>query len=143
MTWRVGRTISKKYRAKIYRMRFSGGMQVNWEKIKLGLWSAIGGAIVLAIVGFNWGGWVMGGTAQKTAEEMAADAVADRLASICVAQFNQDSEKDQKLKKLEETNTWERDDYVEKQGWATMPGEKEADSKVAGKCAELLVQLGQ
>ena len=116
---------------------------MNWEKIKLGLWSAIGGAIVLAIVGFNWGGWVMGGTAQKTAEEMAADAVADRLASICVAQFNQDSEKDQKLKKLEETNTWERDDYVEKQGWATMPGEKEADSKVAGKCAELLVQLGQ
>ncbi len=26
---------------------------------------------------------------------------------------------------------------------ATMPGEKEADSKVAGKCAELLVELGQ
>ena len=116
---------------------------MNWEKIKLGLWSAIGGAIVLAIVGFKWGGWVMGATAQKTAGEMAADAVADRLGSICVAQFNQDSEKDQKFKKLEETNTWERDDYVEKQGWATMPGEKEADSKVAGKCAELLVQLGQ
>jgi pimeloyl-ACP methyl ester carboxylesterase len=112
---------------------------VNSEKIRRGLWSATGGAIVLAIVGFSWGGWVTGGTAQQTAEKMAADAVTDRLASICAAQFNQDSEKDQKLKKLEETNTWERDDYVEKQGWATMPGEKEADSKVAGKCAKLLV----
>ena len=77
------------------------------------------------------------------AEDMAEDAVVGRLAPICVEQYNQDSEKDQKLKKLKETKSWERDDYVEKQGWATMPGEKEADSKVAGKCAELLAELGQ
>ena len=78
-----------------------------------------------------------------SAEELAQKAVVARLAPICVEQFSQDSEKNQKLKKLEETNSWQRDDYVEKQGWATMPGEKEADSKVAGKCAELLVELGQ
>ena len=113
------------------------------EKIKQGLWGAAGGAVVLAVIGFTWGGWVTGGTAQKMAEEMAENAVVDRLAPICVEQYNQDSEKDQKLKKLKETKSWERDDYVEKQGWATMPGEKEADSKVAGKCAELLAELGQ
>ncbi len=112
---------------------------MNWEKIKTTLWGAIGGAIVLAIVGFAWGGWVLGGTAQKMAEELAQSAVVARLAPICVEQFNQDSEKDQKLKKLKEANPWERDDYVEKQGWATMPGEKEADREVAEKCAELLV----
>jgi len=116
---------------------------VNWEKIKTAQWGAIGGAIVLAIVGFAWGGWVLGGTAQNMAEELAQRAVVDRLAPICVEQFNQDSEKDQKLKKLKEANPWERDDYVEKQGWATMPGEKNPDSKVAEKCAELLVELGQ
>ncbi len=116
---------------------------MNWEKIKTPLWGAIGGAIVLAIVGFAWGGWVGGGTAQQMAEELAQNAVVARLAPICVEQFNQDSEKDQKLKKLKEANSWERDDYVGKQGWATMPGEKEADSKVAGKCAGLLVELGQ
>ncbi len=77
------------------------------------------------------------------AEELTQKAVVARLAPICVEQFNQDSAKDQKLTALKETNTWERDDYVEKQGWATMPGEKEADSKVAKKCAELLVELGQ
>ncbi len=116
---------------------------MNWEKIKTALWGAIGGAIVLAIVGFAWGGWVLGGTAQNMAEELAQRAVVARLAPICVEQFNQDSEKDQKLKKLKEANPWERDDYVEKQGWATMPGEKNPDSKVAEKCAELLVELGQ
>ncbi len=77
------------------------------------------------------------------AEELAQKAVVARLAPICVEQSNQDSEKDQKLEKLKETQSWDRDDYVEKQGWATMPGEKEADSDVAGKCAELLVELGQ
>ena len=113
------------------------------EKIKQGLWGAAGGAVVLAVIGFTWGGWVTGGTAQKMAEEMAENAVVDRLAPICVEQYNQDSEKDQKLKKLKETRSWERDDYVEKQGWATMPGEEKPDSKVAGKCAELLAELGQ
>ncbi len=77
------------------------------------------------------------------AEELAQKAVVARLAPICVEQVNQDSEKDQKLKKLKEANSWERDDYVGKQGWATMPGEKNPDSKVAEKCAELLVELGQ
>ena len=116
---------------------------MDWEKIKPALWGAVGGAIALAIIGFAWGGWVTGGTAQKMAEKMAQEAVVARLAPICVEQYNQESEKDQKLKELKESKSWERDDYVEKQGWATMPGEKEADSNVAGKCAELLVELAQ
>ncbi len=118
-------------------------MQMNWEKIKPGVWGAIGGAIVLAIIGFIWGGWVTGGTAQKMAEEMAEAAVVDRLAPICVEQYNQDSEKDQKLNELKEESSWKRSDYVEKQGWATMPGEEKPDGKVAEKCADLVIQLGQ
>ena len=118
-------------------------MQMNWEKITPGLWGAVGGAIVLAIVGFAWGGWVTGGTAQEMAEEMAEDAVVARLAPICVEQFNQDSEKDQKLKELKEESSWKRGDYVEKQGWATMPSEKTPDSKVAEKCADMVMQLSQ
>jgi len=118
-------------------------MQVDWEVIKPALWGAIGGGIVLAIIGFAWAGWVTGSSAQKMAEELAQNTVVARLAPICVEQFNQDSEKDQKLEKLKETRNWERGDYVEKQSWATMPGENEADSKVAGKCAEFLAELGQ
>ncbi len=116
---------------------------MNWEKIKLSLWGAIGGAIVLAIVGFAWGGWVTGQTAQEMAEEMAEGAVVDRLAPICVEKYNQDSEKDQKLKELKEESSWRRSDYVQNKGWATMPGEKNPDSKVAEKCADLIIQLSQ
>ncbi len=108
-------------------------------KIKFSLWGAVGGAIVLAIIGFAWGGWVTGGTARI----MVEDAVVSRLTPICVEQFNRDSEKDQKLKGLKKEDSWKRDDYVEKQGWATMPGEKKPDSKVAEQCVTLLMKLGQ
>ena len=35
---------------------------MDWDKIKLGGWSAAGGAVLAMIVGFNWGGWVTGKT---------------------------------------------------------------------------------
>ncbi len=114
---------------------------MNWkEKIKLLVWGAIGGAIVLAIIGFAWGGWVTGGTAQKMAKEMADEAVIDRLAPICVAQFQQDPNKEERLKELKKLDSWKRGDFVEKQGWATIPGEEEPDSNVATECARRLVE---
>ena len=116
-------------------------MKWDKEKIQMGVGGAIGGAIVLAIIGFNWGGWVTGGTAQKMAEEKAEEAVVSRLAPICVEQFRQDSEKVQKLKEMKAKDSWKRSDYVEKQGWTTMPGEKKPDSEVARKCAGKLMEL--
>ncbi len=116
---------------------------MNWEKIKPGLWGAVGGAIVLAIIGFTLGGWVTGGTAQQTADDAAENAVLDRLAPICIEQFNQDSGKDQKLTAMKEGNSWERGNYVEKQGWATMPGEENPDSRVAERCGNMLMKIGQ
>ena len=98
-------------------------------------WACIASIIVTMIVGFTWGGWVTGGTALKMAEASGEDAVAKRLGPVCVGQ------KAQKLKGLKETGTWEQADFVKKQGWATMPGEKEPDSKVAGECAKLLLLL--
>ncbi len=95
--------------------------------------------ILTIIVGFNWGGWVTGGTAQK----MSTDAVAQRLSTICMGQYNQDPQKDQKLTQLQETSPYQRDDFVKEQGWATMPGEAKADNKVADGCAKLIVQSGQ
>ncbi len=95
------------------------------------------------IIGFTWGGWVTGRTARNIAEVMAEDAVVRRLAPICVLQFKKDPGKDQKLKELKETSTWQRGEYVKNQGWATMPGEKEPESKVADECAKLLMLISQ
>ena len=103
------------------------------------IWSMVAAVILTMIVGFTWGGWVTAGTAQETAEE----AVVERLALICVDQFDQDPEKAQKLKEFNEVKGYERDDYVREQGWATMPGEADPDRKVADACVKQLVQLDQ
>lgn len=106
-------------------------------------WSWVASVVATMIVGFAWGGWVTGGTAREMAKEIAEEAVVKRLAPICVVQFNQDPGKEQKLKELKGKNSYERGDYVKKQGWAKMPGEKESDSKVAEECAKLLALIGQ
>jgi len=106
-------------------------------------WSWVASVVVTMIIGFTWGGRVTGRTARNMAEVMAEDAVVRRLAPICVLQFKKDPGKDQKLKELKETSTYQRGDYVRNQGWATMPGEKEPDSKVADECAKLLMLISQ
>jgi len=102
-------------------------------------WSWIAVAAATMIVGFAWGGWVTGGTAQAMGEKMALDAVLTRLGPICVTQFQQAPGKEQKLQALEKTDSWQRSEYIEKQGWATMPGEEKPDSKVAAECERLLL----
>ena len=116
-------------------------MSINKENFEPILWGAAGGAVMLAVVGFMWGGWVTGGTAQQLAERATEKAVRDRLAPICVAQFNRDLEKDQKLKEMKKMETYNRGDYVKKQGWSTMPGEKDSHYAVSEKCADLLSKI--
>jgi hypothetical protein len=108
------------------------------KKLVFGLMVAT--AVVTMIVGFNYGGWVTGGTSQQRVTTGAEDAVALRLVPICVAQFNSDPQQASKLVELKAiTSSWERPDYVKKQGWATMPGEKTPDNDVASECAKLLM----
>lgn len=57
-----------------------------------------------------------------------------------MAQFKEDPARDQRLKELKGTSSYEQGDYVKKQGWAKMPGEGEADSRVADECARLISQ---
>ncbi|MBW1723444.1 MAG: hypothetical protein JRH13_15070 [Deltaproteobacteria bacterium] len=115
---------------------------MNWkEKLKLCLWGAAGGAILVMIIGFTVGGWVKGSTAQRMAQETAAEAVVARLAPICVLQFMQDPDRQERLKELKQLESWKTGDYVKTHGWATMPGEKEADYNVANECAKLIAEL--
>jgi hypothetical protein len=106
-------------------------------------WSWVVSIVLTMIIGFAWGGWVTGKTAQTLAQNMADKAVAERLAPMCVLQFNADPGKDQKLGELKAGNSWSRGDYVQKQGWATMPGEEKPDRKVAEECVKLLMLITQ
>ena len=106
-------------------------------------WSWVGAAVLTMIVGFVWAGWVTGGNAQAMAEDMAKDAVTERLAAVCVAQFNQDPGNGQKLAALRETSSYQRRTFVQDQGWATMPGEERPNRAVADACVKLLILIGQ
>jgi hypothetical protein len=87
-------------------------------------------------VGFNVGGWMTSGSAEVMAKESAATAVAERLGTICVAHFNRDPAKSQKLIDMKDKDTWEIGRYIDKQSWAIMPGDEKADSGVADACAK-------
>jgi hypothetical protein len=99
---------------------------------------AVVGAIALAIVGFNWGGWTTSDNADKRAAGAAHDAVVVALVPICVDRFCAQDDATNKLGELSKASTWERGNFIEKSGFATMPGSKTSDSDVARACAEIL-----
>jgi len=111
------------------------------EYIRPFLWGGAVGAIVLFIVIFSAGWVVTSGSAQLKAKQMVASAVMDRLAPITVAQFMQDPNKEERLADLKKLDYWKRGEYIQKQGWAKMPGEKEAENGLADECARRLVEL--
>jgi hypothetical protein len=105
------------------------------------LLGAAGGAIALAIVGFTWGGWVTQSTAQMNSKSMAVSAVVTALAPICVSQFQLTADASAKRAELQKIDAWSQGAYVEKAGWATMPGSKAPDAAVAKACAGLISNL--
>jgi len=104
-------------------------------------WSWVACVVLTMIIGFAWGGWVTARTSRRLAEEVADDAVTERLGLICVAQFNQDLGKAAKLEELKKLSSYERRNYVQDQGWATMPGEESPDRAVAEECLKLLLLI--
>ena len=99
------------------------------------------GAIALLIVVF-WTGWVVtSNKAESQGEQMAADAVVEALAPICVEQFAKDPNKVERLEALKEKSSYQRDDYVEEIGWATMPAAESPVRGVADACAKRILEL--
>jgi len=117
------------------------GVKMKKEYLKPFAWGMAVGMVVLLIVVFSAGWMVTSNTAKAMAHEISANAVVDRLTPISVAQFMQDPNRGERLKELKELDSWKRVDYVKKQGWAIMPGEKESDYDVANECARRLVEL--
>lgn len=109
--------------------------------IKPFAWGMGVGAVVLLILIFSTGWVVTSGSAKSKGEEMVRKAILDHLSPICVEQFLKDPDKKKKLKELKETDSWRRGEYVVNQGWATMPGSKEPDRRVAEECAHRILDL--
>ena len=102
--------------------------------------AAVGVAATIA-VGFGWGGWMLGSSAKTLADSRASRAVVAAIAPICVDQFQRSADAAVNLTVLKKTDSWQQAAYVEKGGWATMPGSKAAGSGVSQACAAILSSL--
>lgn len=113
------------------------------EWVRPGAWGAIAGAAAVMIVGFSMGWVVTSGTAEEQANRQAQQAVIASLTPICVARFRAQPQqvRTTHLTALQDENFWKQGDYVEKQGWATLPGSKEPNEEVADACATELLKL--
>ena len=109
--------------------------------VKPALWGIAGGAAAIAIIGFTWGGWVTAGSAQRSADNRASSAVVAALAPICLAQFQEKSDSVMQLAELKKIGSYEQRSFVEKAGWATMPGSATPTEGVAQACAGLIANL--
>ncbi len=106
-------------------------------KLKYGGWGLVCGAVIAMIIGFAWGGWTTSGTTKRMNEA----AVLASHGAICVAQFMKDPNHGEKLKEMEKLNSWEKTQFIEKGGWAKMPGQEKADYAVCRACADGLELL--
>jgi hypothetical protein len=108
---------------------------------KPAVWGVVGGAVALAIVGFTWGGWVTGTTAESRATQRADTAVVAALAPVCAERFKNAANAASNMTELKKVDSWAQGEYVEKGGWATSPGATPPAqlTAVARACATLLV----
>lgn len=111
------------------------------QQIRPFAWGAVAGAIVLSIFMFSTGWAVTNSTAEMNAREFSQANVLEKLAAICVAQFKNTENKEEKLTKLTAIDLWKRGNYVSKQGWATMPGSDAPTTQVANECATRIAHL--
>ena len=115
------------------------------EWVKPAVWGGIVGAVVIVIIGFSASWVVTSGTANEQAERRAQQAVIAAMTPVCVAQFKKVAKEEQvtHLAALQKESSYQQGDYIEKQGWATMPGSKEPNDKVADACAEELLKAAK
>ncbi len=104
------------------------------EWLKPAAYGAIIGAIAFGIVGFTWGGWVTGGTANDRAMAMSHDDVVAAMVPVCVGIAEADPKRAAKLETIRAAATYKRRDALMDAGWATMPGSETPSRDIANAC---------
>src|SRR5271169_5149278 len=108
------------------------------ESLKRLLQGAAAGAIATIVVGFSWGGWSLGSTADKIAKEQSELAVVAALAPVCADKFRALPDAEAKTVALSKVEAWKRGEEFPKQ-FVTLPGETYPSSALVNACSTLLL----
>ena len=110
-------------------------------QLKPALWGIAGGALALATLGFGWGGWTTSAQADSIVRTQIDNAVVAALAPVCVDKFQRAGDAPANLAALRRIDNKSQGRFVEKGGWAAVPGNNSSErlSEVARACATLLL----
>ena len=108
------------------------------ESLKRLLQGAAAGAVATMFVGFYWGGWSLGSTADKMAKERSELAVVAALAPVCADKFRALPDAEAKQVALSKVDSWKRRDEFPKE-FVTLPGESSPDTALVDACYALLI----
>jgi hypothetical protein len=106
--------------------------------LKPAFWGIVVGALGIMIIGFAWGGWVLGSTAERMAKDRADGAVTAILIPLCVERFMGQADAAAKLAAFQKSVSWQQSQLIEKGGWATATGSQDPNAAVARGCAQQL-----
>ena len=113
----------------------------RWEEYRPSktalFWSCAAVSILTIVVGFAWGGWVTNGTAQ----EMTQEARRNLAATFCVQRFMADSDAASQHVSFMEISDWQRDEFIQKGGWAKLPALDRPLAGIADLCADKLAKV--
>ena len=126
----------KTFRAKGNTMQVPSMLQ--GESLKRLLQGAVAGAVATMFVGFYWGGWSLGSTADKIAKERSELAVVAALAPVCADKFRALPDAEAKQVALSKVESWKRRDEFPKE-FVTLPGESYPSSALVDACYTLLL----
>ena len=112
------------------------------EWTKPGAYGAVGGAIVVSVLGFTLGGWTTGGNAQEMAQTFATQEVALAMVPVCLNASAVDPERISKLATIQDGSSFGRSRAMMATGWATLPGTEEPSRDLAVACLEGLALDG-
>jgi hypothetical protein len=108
------------------------------ESRKRLLQGAAVGAVATIVVGFNWGGWSLGSTADKMAKERSELAVIAALAPVCADKFRALPDAKAKTVALSKVYPWKRADEFPNE-FVTLPGETSPSFALVDACSTLLL----
>ena len=109
------------------------------KRIVLG---AVIGGVITTFAGFSGFGWTFDNTAKEMAKKSANEAVVGALAPICADNFQHAANVTQNRVDLMKVSSSMQGAFIEKGGWATLPGSNSANnSAVAEACAKMVTAL--
>jgi hypothetical protein len=80
------------------------------------------GAIGAMVIGFGFSGWELHSNAERRADLRINEALVTALTPVCVKRFQSADNVEATTVALNEVESWRRDAFVEKGGWATFSG---------------------